>query len=405
MRRLGRISLWACALVLGCGDEVLRYEGQTGQPAELRLFGEAPSVSGSFEGSDNAPLLVDVGSPLSVLSQRIYSDQSTGTVRGALGAFGLRFIDFRVAVEQDLFGDPGSCAEGTPGGLVGMDLLRTFRVAVDYRAPSATLFDGPRPDPMPEQGVEAAQEIPFELRGGGLVTIGGQERSVGATRVVVEVTIEGRSTHAVVDTGASLTLLDGRLFGQLSSERPIACCETLFLAEAGQKRVILTRLDRVRIGNVQLEQVPAAVLPNGSLTPSLSQETGRQIGAIIGGSALRLFASHLDFDERRWTLQRYTDATHVDPLEYLLPGFSVCKAADAQQGFIVTEVYEQTDAAAQGVQSGEAVIAVSQQDVTGLGLQQFLDLLRETSTGQKASITFSTDSGEITRELTMEQVL
>ena len=29
MRRLDRLSLWVCALVLGCGDEALRYEGQS----------------------------------------------------------------------------------------------------------------------------------------------------------------------------------------------------------------------------------------------------------------------------------------------------------------------------------------------------------------------------------------
>ena len=405
MQVFSRIALWACALALGCGEGGSSYEGQSGQPVEVRLFGDVPSVAASFGESRDVPLLIDVGSPLTVLSQRSFTDLFPGTFRGVLSTFALRFRDFHVAVERDLFGAPGVCAEGTPGGLVGMDLLRPFRLAVDHRAGRATLFDGPRPDPMSQQGVEPAQELPFELRGGGSVNIGGQQRLVGATRVVVAATIEGVSTHAVVDSGASLTLLDGQLFGQLSSDRPVACCTTLFLAEAGEKRVVLTRLARLGLGDVQIEQVPAAVLPNGLLTSSLATETGRQIGAIIGGSALRLFASHLDFEERRWTLQRYTDATHVDPLEYVLPGFSVCKGAAAQQGFIVTEVYEQTDAAAQGVQSGEIVIALSGQDVRGLEVREFMDLLHQTDVGQKVSLTFRTDSGEVTRELMMEQLL
>jgi hypothetical protein len=391
------------------------YLGQPGMAIPMELDAWVPSVKVQAD-RDGAPLaasemLVDTGAPLTVLARQIYDALPPGSTTVTLHAFDLTFPDYP-GVVMDLFGEQTPCADERPGGLIGGDLLRFFSLGLDYRGGQAFLLDDTvEPPPLDEQ-TEAALQVDVDVLGGGIALLEGvsEQISVPATRVmVVQTFVEGGQEQAMVDTGASMTVVSNDLLESLGgTDRPQLCClsvATLYGPIKGR----VSRLRSLRLGPVTVDNLPVVVVDELQLLQSISQEVGKEVRLMVGGSFLRLFAVQLDYQDQRLELSRYTNADHVSPDEYVGPGFSFCKGkqdADGNEtGMVVLDVFEGTDAEKQGVLPGTIIVAVDGQSVLEMDHDQARELMLEHPVGSTVGLTFKGEPANINKAVLVEELL
>lgn len=403
-----RLALFALsALLVACnGDDTYRvdYEGIPGQATALELDGWVPVVQTRVNGGSPFTALVDTGSPLTAFSPAALPGVSKGEVALRVEAFGLAFPDLR-SVVVELFEESDLCQPARPRGLVGGDLLRGFRLGLDYRGERIFLFDGDVPDATPVgEDTDAAVEVPVRVAGGGAAKLEGLASpvNVGATRVLVaEAEVEGARRAAVVDTGASLTVLSSKLFDALGgADRPVLCCESVATLY-GIQDARITRLKELRLGQAAVRNLPVLIWDNQAFFDSISAEVGREVSMLIGGSFLRRFAVEIDYREGQLLLHRYREQDHVDADEFVGPGFTLCQAKQAAEGMVVVDVYQGSSAEKAGVKRGENLIMVDGQAIAGKTLAEIHALLDKPQ-GTTLDLIFA---GYVKRSVTVERLL
>ena len=410
MRLVGISATLAATLLLllaGCGGEEILFEGQPGQPTPMKLRAWVPALEIQVgEDQTRRPVLVDTGSPIMTFSTSAFPALQPGAHQLDFSLFGLRFLDV-TGYALNLFGGQTVCG-GTPAGLVGGELMRHFRLGLDYRGKRAFLFHGEDADPPVGHQTGAAASVPVQVLGGGTGELlkkgSGIFLEVGATRVVVaEALVEGKKVNVMVDTGASLTVVEGGFLASLgATDRPKLCCETVAVVD-GVVKMSLARLRSLRLGPVTVSNLPVLVVAQDSarqaLFSNLSDEVGVKIQMLVGGSFLRHFAVHLDYEAQQMSLARYQNQDHVSPDEYVGPGFSFC-ASSSTGDHVVLDVFQDTHAEAQGVQPGDVLWAVEGKPVKGLSQDQVQELMRKVPVGQKVRLTFDKELS-----ITMERLL
>lgn len=408
--RAAAVTAALLLLVSACGEE-FQFEGTPGQPTPITLRAWVPVVQ--MQVGDDArqrPALMDTGSPIVTLSSRAFPGLSPGEHQVSLSLFGLRFPDF-TSYSLDLFGGQSTCG-GAPVGLVGGDLMRHFRLGLDYRGRQAFLFHGEGDDATVASGTAAAEAVAVEVLGGGvgeLVKKGsGIFVEVGATRVVVApALVEGKQVNVMVDTGASLTVVEGSLLKALgATDRPMLCCETVAVVD-GVVQMPVSRLRSLRLGSVTVSNLPVLVVEQSSskqaLFSNLSAEVGKKIQLLVGGTFLRHFGVKLDYDGGTLSLARYKQQDHVEADEYVGPGFSFCASDKGEH--VVVGVYQGTDAAARGVTAGEVLREVDGKSVAGMTEDQVSALLRKPGAGSTVKLTFGKPADTVERTVKVERLL
>jgi len=121
--------------------------------------------------------------------------------------------------------------------------------------------------------------------------------------VRVPVTVNGRPTDAVLDTGASYGIVT-RSFARLARVREIADSEAYGLG-LHQKPIPLTFgiVDELAFGGARLTSVPVMIMPDDAL----HFETSRgplPIASVLGLHLLKDFSIDIDYGARRLTLER-----------------------------------------------------------------------------------------------------
>ncbi|MCK5799295.1 MAG: aspartyl protease family protein, partial [Deltaproteobacteria bacterium] len=400
------LTLIASSTTLGgCGDldEGLRFSGETGVPQTLLFAGDTPLVdarvtflpggSAPLPGSAQ-PLLLDTGAPITLLSSHAFPKQKSGWLRADLDLLGLHIPDRTVGLAP-LF-DASPCSPA-PAGVLGGDVLAHFRVNLNYDT-RQIILDGP---PL------SGETLPLDVAGGGRLQLSPQDLvggAVGPTRLLVAVEVEGQAALALIDTGASMTVLSEHLLATLGvQDRPRACCQR-FATQTGPVDAALYRLSSLRLASITLANVTATVLPDASLFSPLAAEIGRPVDLLLGGSALRALIVDLDAPAKTLRVKRNA-ARHVDDEEWILPGFSICRGAEGK--VFVVDVYEDTDAKTRGVRGGEELIAVSDRSVNTMGKTELASALRAPGIGAKVRLRFATGGGTTTvdREVKVEDVL
>ena len=384
-----RAARFLCLLLLvSCGDEPSgpRYEGTTGAAVAISLEGWVPRIEAVADGAP-ITVMIDTGSPITVLA---LPSRPPGEVRLELRAFGLTFPDLP-AVVSSLFTDDGTCDPPHPDGLLGGDLLRAFRLGLDYRGERAFLFDGADDDPPVAAGTEGPVEVPIDVLGGGLARLDDvpDPVAVEATRIAVTgAAVEGSTRVAVVDTGASLTVVSAALLKSLGeSGRPSLCCETVSTIY-GEVSARLSRLRQLTLGGVTVKSLPVLVWDQPSFFGAISAEVGRDVQLLVGGSYLRRFAVKVDYRRQRLELARYRNQDHVDEDEFVGPGFTLCRPTVTAEGMVVVDVFQGTDAETQGVRSGDRLLSVDGQSVVGLGRDEARTLLQKAA-GSTVNLVFA----------------
>lgn len=396
------------ALAPACGDPApgptVVYEGEAGQPVALQLINGVPAIVATIDGGAERLLLVDTGSPLTLLSQRAFPERSAGPATVGLGAFGLAFPAAPIAIGA-LFANESPCAGPTPSGLIGGDLLRQFSLELDYGALRVALAAGAPAPVLGGEGV-ALQELPFHLHGGGTVRLADDVSvRVGPNRVVVSLSVEGMPVEALLDTGSTRTLISDSLLRRLpAAGRPLICCETVETASQGALAARVTRLRGIALGTVQLTDWVVLALPEATPFAALSRETGRAITMVIGSDVLQRLVSQLDYPMRRWRVGLRGGGEQPPVDAYLGPGFTFCAARDGV-GALVQDVLLGSDGFAKGVRRGERLLAIGGVDLAGLDRAAMLELLRQTPVGQAVRLRFDTAGGVVERTVRVEQLL
>src|SRR5262249_10278599 len=153
-------------------------------------------------GGPLALLLADTGSPFTLLDPTQFSEPLHHENQPKLDiTFGELTIDdiptIQVQADSDLL-----------AGIVGGDVMRQFRMRFDYRDKSLTFGDA-----APVADVTPGTSVSFKLQGGGRADLQpGVPISFPATRISLDVDVEGVSHPFVLDTGASESALRSTLF-------------------------------------------------------------------------------------------------------------------------------------------------------------------------------------------------
>lgn len=378
------------------GDEGLRFEGAVGSPQPLQMLGDAPLVDTTVTLADGLPralpLLLDSGAPVTVLSSHALPGVASGWPVALVEALGLRFPELVVGVAPLFSASP--CAPA-PAGVLGADILRAFRTRLDYGR-GELIFDG---DPL-----VGDEELPLSLAGGGRLSLeSGAKRSIGATRLLVEVSVEGRPVTALIDTGASVTVLSETLWKALGgSSRASTCCQS-FNTQQGLEKAPLLRLRQLKLGALQLDDVPVTVLTDAAVFAPLSSEVGREVSLLLGGSVLRYLVTELDPIAGRLRLSLATSKAHIDEDEWLRPGFSFCRTT--QRGALLLDVFVGSDAAKQGLRAGQRLLAVDGKEVTSLDARALANALRAPGVGGILRLRLEEGGQTLERDVKVEDVL
>ncbi len=410
--RAALLALAALTLLLlgacGGGEEPLRYEGEGATAVPLTFYSDVPRVPAQVDDGAPRALLLDTGSPATLLDPDAYP-LPAGRYRPArLATLGITFLEPPLGV-LDLFGT--ALDDLGVAGILGGDLLRPFALTVDYRGAVALLLpdlDGA----VPAHGADLAPalQVGFALRGGGWLRLTEQQDlQVPATRVVVPLWIEDHAVDAVLDTGATSVVLRESLYDALAAARPQrpVLRGLQVITVDGPADIELSRASSVALQDAPQASAVTSVetlAVRGSVAlAGVSEEVGRQVDALLGASYLRYFQLTVDYPTRTLTLQRYPDPYHVDPAEWVGVGFTWEQTALGEVR--VEAVLPDTSAAAEGLRPGDRILQAGDHDITvegALGVEHAVDA---SALGEAIPFTLERDGSPYDASVLLEDLL
>lgn len=344
-----------------CGDGGLTWDGTLGTPVVAEFPFKTPTVTATVDGDLTGRFLVDTGAPFTILDTDSFTGYEIANHDIDLEAFGATFLGYQVTAYDAL---PFDMGEDRIDGIIGGSLLGEFVLALDYRGGRAWLYDdwdGSVPD---DAEYEAVYVIDFDLRGGGNYLVPGGTIETPATRILVDGVIEGQPFTALLDTGASAVVLSETLVDRLGDGGRPRLDGVTVGTSAGALPAYFTRVGIVELGDsASRTSVAALVVPGWNLFDLISSEVGTEVDAIVGGTFMRYFVTTIDYPAGEIVLAEYSDPSHIDPREYVRPGFDLVRSNGR---WVVSDVFPGTDAVAQGIQSGETVEQLGGVDIRSI---------------------------------------
>ncbi len=369
-------------------------------PTEITLRDWRPHVAVAALGQEAIDFLVDTGAPITAIDSDYFAGDP-GPLDANLTLFG---ADWPASVVRyNLFGTPPPGAILVVAGIVGSDFLTGKALTIDYRNSQGYLLaeaDGP---PAVDVGTGASVPIPFQLLGGGGFQIPGDGTvTAGATRIIVDATVEGVPIKAMLDTGAVYSIISEPLLASLdAADRPKL--EGVKVIQSGQLlETTLTRVATLEVGD--LATAGPDVIVNPAIFAALSGETGVAIDLLLGGTFLRHFLTTVDMPAALLRLAPFTETDHINPNEWIGPGFRV---NDGPKGdFIVWDVYSGTDADKAGVVPGARLAEINGESVKDYDVEEFRLLMTTFEVGTVLTFGFrATDGSIVDLDILVEDLL
>lgn len=256
----------------------------------------------------NNYFLVDTGSPRTMLRPRVFDlPDDTPLFEDA-------FPDWQVlGVEPGA--SPLVVTESLPnqvlangvsglGGIIGADLLSKRPFALDPQFGNFYIH----PTPESFAGVGDGLQVSLELRGGGGTCLAdGECFDYPATRMIVEVIIDGVETHALVDTAAGFVNMTRALYDRLpKTARPYV------EIDYGSDVLNLSRAATVEVGQARLDDVVIEVSDDKyEALARLHVETGVRVELLLGTSFLANYVTSIDHSQPAMTLYPYPDRSYL----------------------------------------------------------------------------------------------
>ncbi|HVE71596.1 MAG TPA: aspartyl protease family protein [Thermoanaerobaculia bacterium] len=129
---------------------------------------------------------------------------------------------------------------------------------------------------------------------------------------VPRVTVRANGKHdieAVIDSGAVVSIVSKR-FATTHALKPLGKFEGTFYGLLGEPiAVSFAMLDRLELGDVIVENIPVAIMPDEKMRFLISRRDGTEFNMdfLLGSNLLKEFRLELDFDRARVTFTRLTE--------------------------------------------------------------------------------------------------
>jgi Aspartyl protease len=371
LRRLALLLVAASACRAAAQADVppVAYTGSLPATVAARYLSNVLTVEAQVNGASARPLLVDTGSAMTGVDPNAYADAnipSDASSLASLVAGGLTWKDVP-SVALDECG--ATCGPYDVTGVLGGNVLRSFVVSFDYRAPAVVFGASPPPSTVTPTPIV----VPFSVEGGGMGTISGgngEEVDVPPTRLVVHATVEGAARTFVVDTGASFTLLRQTLFDTLVSDGRTKLALQSSTA-SGSSQGSVARTHALGVGAATSSGSPVESVAD-NVVDNLASETGASIDGLLGGSFLRAYDAVVDYGAGTLSLYAYTT---VDPLadEFDRVGFFL---APSGSDYVVVQIVPMSAASQIDGLEGSTLVDVDGTALAGLDPETADRLLR-----------------------------
>ena len=366
------VRRWCTAVLLagamiGCG------QSPTNDASSAAIVNNLVLLDTSVNGSPAVPFVLDTGASVSVIDTALAnrlgivagdaSDATTGG--GSVTAAKIARVELRVgdravsaheAVAIDLSGLAAGL--GTPvGGILGFQVFQDYVVEIDYET-GRVRFHEPRTYTAPA----GSQSV--------LITIEDQ-----IPYMQVGVFGNGHSADAKVefDTGltGAVTLLRAfveahGLLGPTQRQVPIVAGALL----PGKVPASITRVERVRIGQIDVADVVTNVAPD---VQAAGVEAG--IAGLIGGELLRRFEIAIDYSRQR-ILFSTSDTRLRTPTEFDMSGMSLVAQGSSYREYRVRAVVPDSPASDAGILAGDLLTAVDGRVAASVILAELRQLFR-----------------------------
>jgi hypothetical protein len=286
-------------LAAGCGGGEGNSGGTNNQSIPATINNAVVSVPVSIEGTMTMPFLLDTGAVLTRLDPTRFSALmlAPGLAQVSTVDVGTVHLTDVQVVAASLCGTGMMCPGGGAAGLLGGDVMDGFAVTIDYQRSAVTFgaFTAP-------SSVRAPVTVPFDLEGGGSATVGETPVTLPATRIAVDVSIEGMVVPMFVDTGSSTMVLQPALYDAIVADgraQSTASVATIM----GTESVPSTKLRDVSLAGAAQANVAAVRSPlDMSL---LEREVGHPVQGLVGGAYLQKYLTTIDYPARHITLRAY----------------------------------------------------------------------------------------------------
>jgi len=357
--------------VLGCGggnstpnqDAGFATMGMPGVPSPTRVGANLVFADVAVNGKTGGRLGVDTGAPIVLVDATKYPGLTfpNQTEVNATLTVGELTIDGVPVVPMSFGGgmDPLNFA-----GLLGGGLMRQFEVRFDYANPDRAFRLGTPPMEMATDGVEMpGTTATFTLEGGGLGRIGdGGVVSFEATRIPIQVEIDGTTHPFVLDTGASETTVRASVFTTITGDGRPQLSGLPIMTVMGSSSASATRVTTLTAADQTVDN--AVVMTIGdTLIDGLAMEVKHPVDGLLGGNFLRNFLVTIDYPGGVLHLQRYTTPPIAD--EFQRVGIELGLANGAHR-YAIARVYPGTDAAAKQLSVGDEIVSVDGQALDSL---------------------------------------
>ncbi|MBI5480738.1 MAG: aspartyl protease family protein [Deltaproteobacteria bacterium] len=401
MRRACWFLLLLLPLLLGapaCHDDrpPPATTGEFGQRTPAYLGGLIPVIDVNAADQTGLKFIVDTGSPVTLLNSVSFGHDQDYSAAGTtdLQAFNLGFTAIPTVTYAAFGAD--ACGDVTLAGIVGGDLLQFYALTVDYLGAALFLWDDLGGSPDIGQAVAPATSVKVHLKGGGRANVVGLTVDLPPTRLVVDGSLEEQDGSFLVDTGASMVTMPQRVFDTLGSQDRPRIADVPVQTVYGESKGFIIRLRGLSLGGATQTDVPTFVVPDATLFNDLSSEVHTTIVALVGGTFLRNYQTTIRYPADRIELAAYHDPVHVNPREFVGPGFDLAAGCDG--GFFVARVFPGTSAADQGIAEGSELLSIDTQQLAGLTIDEVDRLMRSYDAG--AEVVMALRSGFAVRTFT-----
>jgi len=343
---LGPALLVACSLApgapLAAGDDT--------DPPREALRAELPFLNG--EGSNR--VVVDLAPENHSKRLRVWLDTGAGHSTFSPGAAREAGVSVRrvkrrpyrrsTLLDRDLefYVDTRSSDQGArmgwEYGLLGGNFLQHYVVEIDFPGRTVRFYDPDRFEVPESSSVPGEAIVPVEIV---------------ARRPMLELTLNGQTLPVLIDTGSAFGLV---LAGEVAQRADVRIDRNAKLRAQmilGPVRTLLGSVDRLEIGPFALQDVPAAVAPEG-----LYNWAGRT-NSVVGYDVLAEFVVRLDYRRGRMWLRRAPDARRTflgnDWALYRRHGVLLAPVANQPDAFQVTSVSPESPAAGRGLAVGDVL--------------------------------------------------
>ncbi len=334
------------------------------EPVPLTRIGGLALFEGSVDGGPTLPFLFDTLAQVVFLDEDIVGDVLYHELPLILGDDDLG--TFQVKGRSMV---PDESYLGVDiAGLVGQAYIWKRFLVLDY--PGGRFFQAATPpdletDPLPGWDGPPPWTVDVELQ--------------NAFPVIRPVLGDGDPVSLLADTSSPITTITQSVFDAVDDGTLPQVAGYVWSSKYGTEAAFLTRLPSVRLGDLEVSGLEAAVIPDDHHLVTILGPNGVDVVGWLGAGFWERFVLGIDPKE----------GTEESPQVFYLWGDGAAPAQVAgrwhkvgvelawrDDGIVVEMVYAGTDAEAQGILVGDALVAVDGAPVDGVALEELRGLLR-----------------------------